>query len=490
MDNSTYSHEIPRLISPPAHIHLMGICGTGMGSLAGMFHSKGYRVTGSDQAVYPPMSDFLRNLGIPIMEGYRASNLQPRPDLVIVGNVIRRTNPEAVELEKSGIPYVSMPLAVTHYFARDKTRIVVAGTHGKTTVTAMIAWILASAGRDPGFMIGGLPKNFGLNHRVTDGSVFVIEGDEYDTAYFDKRPKFLHYSPGIGVITSCEFDHADIYDNFDQIREQFRLFAGLIPKEGRLVAFVDDVNVRAIAEACRGPVVTYGFSSVVQWSVTDATPSDGGFSVVLTNHGMKVAAGRLAVIGMHNVLNAVAAVAACVQVGLDPQEALDSLASFQGVRRRQEILGEYRGITVIDDFAHHPTAVHVTCSGVKAAFPGRRLVAVFEPRTNTSRRAFFQNLYASAFSDADLVLIRTPRDVEDVPRSDRFDSERLARDLCTQGKEARAFGDTEEILHFLLSNLRQGDVVLIMSNGSFDDLCRNLQKSLQEACHEGSNSLR
>ncbi len=490
MDNSTYDLEIPRLISPRAHIHLMGICGTGMGSLAGMFHSKGYRVTGSDQAVYPPMSDFLSNLGIPILEGYRASNLQPRPDLVIVGNVIRKTNPEAVELEKSGIPFVSMPLAVTHYFARDKTRVVVAGTHGKTTVTAMIAWILASAGRDPGFMIGGLPKNFGLNHRVTDGSVFVIEGDEYDTAYFDKRPKFLHYNPSIGVITSCEFDHADIYDNFDQIREQFRLFAGLIPREGRLVAFADDANVRAITEICRGSVVTYGFDSVAQWSVTDAIPSDGGFSVVLTNRGVKVAAGRIAVIGMHNVLNAVAAIAAGVEVGLDPQEALDSLASFQGVKRRQEILGEYGGITVIDDFAHHPTAVHVTCSGVKAAFPGRRLVAVFEPRTNTSRRAFFQNSYASAFSVADLILIRTPRGVEDVPRSDRFDSERLARDLCSQGKEARAFGDTEKILHFLLSNLRQGDVVLIMSNGSFDDLCGNLQRGLQEAYHEGSNSLR
>jgi UDP-N-acetylmuramate: L-alanyl-gamma-D-glutamyl-meso-diaminopimelate ligase len=461
-----------------------------MGSLAGMFHSKGYRVTGSDEAVYPPMSDFLRNLGIPILEGYRASNLQPRPDLVIVGNVIRKTNPEAVELEKSGIPFVSMPLAVAHYFARDKTRVVVAGTHGKTTVTSMIAWILSYAGRDPGFMIGGLPKNFGLNHRVTDGPVFVIEGDEYDTAYFDKGPKFLHYSPCIGVITSCEFDHADIYDNFDQIREQFRLFAGLIPKEGRLVAFTDDENVRAITEACRGSVITYGFGSAAHWSVTETIPSNGGISVILTHHGVKVAAGRLAVIGMHNVLNAVAAVAACVQVGLDPQEALDALASFQGVRRRQEILGEYGGITVIDDFAHHPTAVHVTCSGVKAAFPGRRLIAVFEPRTNTSRRAFFQNSYASAFGAADLILVRAPRGVEDVQRSDRFDSEKLAQDLCSQGKRALAFGDTEEILHFLLSNLRQGDVVLIMSNGSFDDLCRNLQRGLQEAYHEGSNSLR
>ncbi len=478
------------LLEPPAHIHLMGICGTGMGSLAGMFHTKGFRVSGSDQAVYPPMSDFLRDLGIHVLEGYKPSNLIPKPDLVVVGNVIRKINPEAVELERSGIPYISMPRALKRYFARGKTRIVVTGTHGKTTVSSMIAWILFKAGLDPGFMIGGLPRNFPRNHRVGNGSLFVIEGDEYDTAYFDKQPKFLHYCPHVGVITSCEFDHADIYANLERIKDQFRVLVRLIPDGGALIAFGGDPVVKEIAADSKVPVCLYGEGPRMEWSVESLERAQTGIAVSIARWGRKVASGTLPVIGHHNVLNALAAVAASNNGGVDPQTALDALTSFQGVKRRQEIVGEHAGILIIDDFAHHPTAVQATCSGVKAAFPSRRLVAVFEPRTNTSRRSIFQTQYACAFGSADLAVIREPRDVETLAVDDRFDSQRLAEDLKASGKDARAFESTDAILQFLLEDLRRGDVVLIMSNGSFDNLGRNLLASVREAGDEGSDSLR
>ncbi|MBI5252738.1 MAG: UDP-N-acetylmuramate:L-alanyl-gamma-D-glutamyl-meso-diaminopimelate ligase [Desulfomonile tiedjei] len=483
------NNNAPRL-EPPAHIHLMGICGTGMGSLAGMFHSQGYRVSGSDQAVYPPMSDFLKELGIQVLEGYKASNLSPRPDLVVVGNVIRKTNPEAIALDRSAIPFTSMPMALKQYFAADKTRIVVSGTHGKTTVSAMIAWVLFKAGLEPGFMIGGLPKNFAQNHRVGNGSLFVIEGDEYDTAYFDKHPKFLHYCPHLAVITSCEFDHADIYADLDSIKDQFRALVRLIPADGAIIAFGGDETVREIVQGSEAPTFIYGEGPLMDWSVGGVSLVDRGISVTVSNRGRKVASGTLPVIGRHNVLNAVAAIAASAKVGVDPQVALDALGLFQGVKRRQETIGEHAGITVIDDFAHHPTAVEVTCSGVKTEFPLRRLVAVFEPRTNTSRRAIFQKQYASAFGSADLILIREPRDTENIPLQDRFDSQRLAEDLRSIGKNACAFESTDAILQFLTANIHRGDVVLIMSNGSFDNLGRNLLARVREVDHEGSDTLR
>jgi UDP-N-acetylmuramate: L-alanyl-gamma-D-glutamyl-meso-diaminopimelate ligase len=481
--------EVPQLKSG-AHVHLMGICGTGMGSLAGMFHSKGFRVTGSDQAVYPPMSDFLKELGIPVLEGYRASNLTPKPDLVVVGNVIRRTNPEAMELEKSGVPYASMPVALTQYFAESKRRIVVTGTHGKTTVSAMIAWILFKAGLDPGFMIGGLPRNFSQNHRIGDGSFFVIEGDEYDTAYFDKQPKFLHYCPDIAVVTSCEFDHADIYEDLESIKAQFKTLVSLIPVDGHVIAAGGQQAVSEIAAASKARVSSYGSDPNMDWSVKLLQLAPNGISVTISNEGFEVATGTLPVIGYHNILNAVAAVAAGTKVGVAPQIALDALGLFQGVKRRQEIIGSLGGLTIIDDFAPHPTAVDVTCSGLKAQFPDSRLVAVFEPRTNTSRRAIFQQQYVSAFGSADLVLVRNPRDVENIPETERFDSKRLAEDLKSLGKCAQAFGTTDAILHFLSANIQSGDVVLIMSNGSFDNLGRNLLARVREAGDEGSNSLR
>ncbi|MBM3300211.1 MAG: UDP-N-acetylmuramate:L-alanyl-gamma-D-glutamyl-meso-diaminopimelate ligase, partial [Deltaproteobacteria bacterium] len=328
-----------------------------MSSLAGMFHERGHKVTGSDEGVYPPMSDFLSNLGIPVADGYSPANLHPRPDLVVVGNVIRRTNPEAMELARLGIPYTSMPDALVRYFLRDKTRIVVTGTHGKTTVSAMIAWILFNEGLDPGFMIGGLVKGFGSNYRLGNGELFVVEGDEYDTAYFDKRPKFLHYAPHIGIITSCEFDHADIYESLDQIKGQFCLFAGTIPQNGALLAFGGDPVVLELVSYPNGRVQTYGLDLNMHWSVKGVRPCDAGIGGEVLNNGRRVASGTLPLIGVHNMLNALGALAVCEKAGVAPQSSWDALGSFPGVHRRQELLAEVAGVLVMDDFAHHPSAV-------------------------------------------------------------------------------------------------------------------------------------
>jgi UDP-N-acetylmuramate: L-alanyl-gamma-D-glutamyl-meso-diaminopimelate ligase len=451
-----------------------------MGSLAGMFHERGHTVTGSDQEAYPPMSDFLSSLGIPVAQGYSPANLHPQPDLVVVGNVIRRTNPEAIELERLGIPYTSLPGALARYFVCDKLRIVVTGTHGKTTVSAMIAWILCKEGLDPGFMIGGLLKNFRTNYRLGRGEFFVIEGDEYDTAYFDKRPKFLHYAPHIGVITSCEYDHADIYQSLDQIKGQFGNFAAMIPQDGALIAFAGDSAVREIISHPNGRVRTYGLGPDMNWSVVGVRLGHRGTGVQVLHRGREVVSGTLPVFGVHNILNALAALAACEIAGVPPNKAMDALCSFQGVHRRQEILGEIAGVLVMDDFAHHPSAVRETCGAVRSQFPGRRLVAVFEPRTNTSRRAVFQDAYVSAFPNADLIVLRDPRDPDKFPDGDRFSSHRLSTDLRSRGKEAHAFSDTEAILDFLLQQVEEGDVVLIMSNGSFDNLGVRLLDRLRE----------
>ena len=473
-------HSEPPLPETAAAVHLLGICGTGMASLAGMFHERGYRVSGSDQAMYPPMSDFLAEMGISVREGYRATNLTPRPDLVVVGNVIRRTNPEAIEVEKAGVPYVSMPEALNRYFIGDKTRIVVGGTHGKTTLSSMIAWILFAEGKDPGFMIGGIPGNFLRNHRLGEGPFFVVEGDEYDTAYFDKRPKFLHYDPDIAVVTSCEFDHADIYESLDQIVEQFRAFAGMVPRDGCIIACGDDARVRNIIKGCEAPVQVYGFKGPVDWSADEVAYHAGGIAATIMHRDRSVARGTLPLTGSHNLLNAVAAIAVAARVGIQPQAAMDALTAFQGVKRRQEVLGEEQGILVIDDFAHHPTAVHVTVAGVRSRFPERRLIAVFEPRTNTSRRSLFQQQYVSVLLAAHVIVARSPRDVDKLPEGDRFDSFRLAEDLRGRGRSAQAFADTDAILDFLAQKLKAGDVVLIMSNGSFDNLGTRLMEALKE----------
>ncbi|MDK9709170.1 MAG: UDP-N-acetylmuramate:L-alanyl-gamma-D-glutamyl-meso-diaminopimelate ligase [Desulforhopalus sp.] len=471
------------LNSAPAkikHVHLMGICGTGMAALAGMLQQSGYTVTGSDNHVYPPMSVFLSSLKIPVQSGYDGKNLQPAPDLVIVGNVITRKNPEAVALAEMAIPYLSFPQALAYFFIQSRTSLVVAGTHGKTTTCSLLATSLYKAGLDPSFMIGGIVRQFGTNFRLGNGRFFVAEGDEYDTAFFDKESKFLHYRPHVAIITSLEFDHADIFADLAAIKKAFRKFVALLPKDGLLVAHLDDPNVAEIAAEAPCTVHGYGFSRERTWAIDDLHTENNATLFRVLKNGSPWKQMTVNLSGRHNALNslAVCAVLDHLQVRF---EAIDAgLRGFEGVKRRQEVRGIENGITVIDDFAHHPTAVKETLDGLKAAYPGQRLIAVFEPRTNSSRRAVFQKDYVLAFDAADLVLLREPLPIDGLSADELFSSERLANDLVNERNlTAEALPETDAILKRLISLLRQGDVVAILSNGGFDNIHERLLEQLK-----------
>jgi len=462
------------------HLHLLGICGTGMAALAGILKELGHLVTGSDEHVYPPMSTFLEGLGIPIQNSYRPENLKPRPDLVVVGNVIRRENPEAQAVEGLGLPRLSLPEALNRFLVGDRQSLVVAGTHGKTTTTALLAWLLFATGRDPGFMVGGLAKNFASNYRVGQGPYVVLEGDEYDTAYFDKTPKFIHFQPHVAILTSVEFDHADIYQDLDKVVEAFHAFLTRMPPTSRLLAWGDAPLVRQVCQQSACPVSFYGLEDGAPWRAENIAPGAGGMHFTVHREGREWGRFCTPLLGSHNVLNSLAALAAMAEVGAGPEELAPALQSFRGVKRRLETAGEYRGILVLDDFAHHPTAVAATLSAVRQGYPGRRLVAVFEPRTNTSRRAIFQEPYAQAFDAADVIVVREPPDLWKVPEGERFSSAQLAADLTARGKRALAFPDTDQLLAGLLPLLQPGDLTLIMSNGDFDHLVPRLCQALGE----------
>jgi len=456
----------------------MGICGTGMAGLAGMLREKGYRVTGSDRDVYPPMSELLAELRIPVATGYRPGNLHPAPDLVIVGNVITRENPEALALSRLGLSYLSFPQALRHFAFRTRRSVVIAGTHGKTTTSSLTAWILECAGMDPGFMIGGIPGNFQAGFKLGKGPFFVIEGDEYDTAFFDKGPKFLHYAPWAAILTSIEFDHADIYRDLDHVIGSFEMFVDLIPEEGRLIANWDDPVVRSVAGRAKCPVLGYGFSKNAPWRAATVDRSGGMTRVEVRNPGGTMTL-ETPLYGRHNISNLLSAIALSDFLSV-PKPALRKAArGFKGVRRRQEVIGECRGVLVLDDFAHHPTAVRETVRAVRDRYPDRRLVAVFEPRSNSSRRNIFQSEYAGAFGGADRVMVPEPSMTEKIPAAERFSSSRLARDLRKRGITADAFPDAGALLAALVRETRDGDVVLVMSNGAFDNLPRRLMASLE-----------
>ncbi len=460
-------------------IHIMGICGTGMAALAGMLKHKGFTITGSDANVYPPMSEMLQKLGIQPCCGYAADNLADRPDLVIVGNTIRADNPEAVELGRLGLPYLSFPQALFRFFIRNRISLVVAGTHGKTTTCSFLASALFHGDLDPSFMIGGIVQEFNANYRIGSGNYFISEGDEYDTAFFDKESKFLHYRPQFGIITSVEFDHADIFADLEAIKSSFRKFVSLFPEDGLIICHLDDPNVREVTADAPCEVQGYGFGPENHWRIESIQPGGEFTRFDVTRQDQKWSELTVKMAGRHNCLNALAVAALLSHIGLAPSQINDGLSRFGGVKRRQEVRGVENGITVIDDFAHHPTAVSETLAALRTGYPERRLVVVFEPRTNSSRRSIFQNQYVHSFDSGDCILVREPVPLDNIAAQDHFSSARLASDLRKRGLEATSFSTTDTILDRLEQLLKPNDVVAILSNGGFDNIHERLLARLQ-----------
>ena len=456
------------------NIHIVAVCGTGMGALACMLQEMGYRVTGSDQKVYPPMSTFLESKGISLFDGFAAKNIPADTDLVIIGNAVRKDNPEALETDLRGLPFCSMPQAINHFAADGKKILLVTGTHGKTTTASLAAWVLHHAGADPSFMIGGILKNFDSNYRLGKGEVIVIEGDEYDTAFFDKGPKFLHYSPHIAILTSIEFDHADIYRDLDHVREAFETMASGILPESLLLAFDQSSDIDRVATTAPCRVERYGASPEASWRFETPAFHSSGTSFRFCRGNRHIADFETPLLGAHNLANITAVIAAARHLGLSIEAIDAALRTFTGVKRRQEVRGIKGGVTVMDDFAHHPTAVRETLKALKPAAVGGRLIAVFEPRTNSSMRDVFQEAYGEAFGEADLICIRQPPLLEKIPEGHRFSSQALVEDLTRRGKRAFFFPDTDAILDYLAKEARIGDLVLIMSNGGFDNIHERL----------------
>jgi UDP-N-acetylmuramate: L-alanyl-gamma-D-glutamyl-meso-diaminopimelate ligase len=449
-------------------VHLVGVCGTGMGSLAGLLAEAGYEVGGSDQSVYPPMSTMLRDKGIRVLDGYRPEHLDDRPDLVVVGNIAARSNPEAAAAAERGIPYLSMPQAIGRLFLEGRHPIVVAGTHGKTTTSGLMAWMLTSAGRDPSFLVGGVLVNFGRSYGLGKGEDFVIEGDEYETAFFDKGPKFMHYRPRTGILTSVEFDHAEMYADLDAVKEAFRRFAALVPPDGTLVFCRDDPNVREVVGArSGGPSVSYGIDGGAVWEGRVLAIDPDGMEIGITEGGRRFGRFRSPMTGLQNLRNILAVAAAARARGLDAAAFGEGLRTFAGVKRRQEIRGVARGVVLLDDFAHHPTAVRLTLGGIRERYRGRRIWALFEPRTNTTRRSVFQEEYARSFDDADRIVIAAVDHPERAPEGQRFSAERLVEGLRERGKNARYIPGVPEIVATVAGEARPDDVVVVMSNGAF-----------------------
>lgn len=465
--------------TPAKTIHLIGICGTGMGSFAGLLKAAGHKVRGSDENVYPPMSDKLAAWGIPVASGYRPENLEPTPDLVVVGNVIKRNNPEAMAVVERGLTATSFPAALGELFLEHKHSVVVAGTHGKTTTTSLVAWLLTAAGRDPGLLVGGVPGNFGEGFRLGHGEHFVVEGDEYDTAYFDKRPKFLHYRPRTAVLTSLEFDHADIYPNVEAIEAQFDKLVELVPNNGRIIACASAPRIMERVARSQAPVETYTAQPELQatWHARDLEQSERGASFALFHERIRVGRFELPLWGRHNVENAIAAIAVAISAGLSVAEVREGLLAFRGVERRQTVRAEIDGVRVIDDFAHHPTAVKETIAALRARFPTGKLWAIFEPRTATSSRKYFQDLYATAFDEADQVVIAGVGRKE-LAAEERLDTETLAKSIGARGRPARHVAAVEAIVGLLVEEARPGDTLLLMSNGGFGGIYQKLEQAL------------
>ena len=450
-----------------------------MGTLACMLAQRGYEVTGSDIAAYPPMGEQLREAGIDVLLGFSPDHLKAvRPDLVVIGNAVRADNEEAVAVLDQGIPYLSFPDAVHYFFIRGKHSVVATGTHGKTTTTSLIGWILTHAGRDPSVLIGGVAENFGLSYRLGSGDEFVIEGDEYDTAFFDKTPKFLHYAPKTLLLTSCEFDHADIYDSLEQIQQSFVDLVKLMPEDGRIVAATDNQAVRQIVEGARASVEGYGFQEEATWKVSDVTFDSEGTSFNVWSGGERLGRVVAPMHGRHNLENILGSIAICTGLGIEFDAIVAALREFKGVRRRQQVRGTEAGVTVVEDFAHHPTAVRETLAAMRARFPDHSLWAIFEPRTNTSRRRFFENDYIEAFSGADHVVLAGVYQPEKIDEADRFRPDRVVEELRDRKVDAYYEPKIEAIIDLVAQKNRSADVALIMSNGDFNNIYDRLLKRL------------
>jgi UDP-N-acetylmuramate: L-alanyl-gamma-D-glutamyl-meso-diaminopimelate ligase len=443
-------------------VHFVGICGTAMASAAAAMQEEGFQVSGSDQNVYPPMSTFLAERGIAVMNGYAEKNLDHKPDLVVIGNAISRGNPEAeIALERK-LRYCSLPELLKEFFIRGKRSLVVTGTHGKTTTTSLLTWVFERAGLDPSFLIGGIPNNLGQGARFTDSEFFIIEGDEYDTAFFDKRSKFVHYLPEVVIINNVEFDHADIFENLAVIQTSFKRLINLVPRNGLLLANGDDANIAPLLNIKHCPMARFGFgeSNARRAANLDL---DGARSIFELD-GERY---EISLIGELNVRNALAVVCCALHCGFHPEQIRAAFKTFTGIKRRMEIRGEAGGITVIDDFGHHPTAIRETIRALRVRYPGRRLWAIFEPRTNTTRRNVFQTELAEALALADAVVVSQVARLELLKPEERLDPARLMQEIGAGDRPAAYLATVEEIIEHLGAQARPNDVVCVFSNGGF-----------------------
>ena len=467
-------------------IYMVGICGTGMGNLAMMLKKQGYNVIGSDLNVYPPMSTVLENAGVKILQGYKEDNIKELPDIAIIGNVVRRDNPEAQLLINKGVKYYSMPQALSEFFFKDKTTVVVTGTHGKTTTSFMAAWLLENAGKKPGFFIGGVPKDFETMGRPAQGDYFVIEGDEYDTAFFDKAAKFFHYKPQYLIINCIEFDHADIYPDLQSIKNAFGKLISMMPTDGVIIYNAQDNNIKDLLHLAKCKVVSFSADGktkadyqasnlkIVHGDIVKNTEPKLNFD--MTSNGNKELF-TLGVPGVHNVLNAVAVIALSHEMGLSTETTKKALSSFKGVKRRQEVYGVAGGRIIIDDFAHHPTALSYTIDAIKEWYYPRKVWCLFEARSATSRTNILQNEVIEALSKAEKLILPPVNQPERVEESKRFNPEYVCKVLRDRGVDARTLAGVDEIVDYLSKNTASGDVILIMSNGGFGGIYEKLMKA-------------
>jgi UDP-N-acetylmuramate: L-alanyl-gamma-D-glutamyl-meso-diaminopimelate ligase len=457
----------------PRKFHFLGICGTAMGSVAAALCERGFKVTGSDENIYPPMSIFLEQRGIALNAGYRAENIPKDVDVVVVGNAIKRGNPEVEAVLNRKLFYLSLPEVLKNYFLRGRHNLVVTGTHGKTTTTALLAWIMEKAGHKPAFLIGGIPKNLGQGARLNDSKHFVIEGDEYDSAFFDKRSKFIHYLPELLIVNNIEFDHADIFKDLDEIKLSFRRLLNIVPQNGMVLLNGDDPNCVEVAKDCLAQMIEVGFSKNCAQRIRDVAYSDKGSRFKLGEKTFEVP-----LIGEFNVRNAAMAATAARFYRVSDAKIDNALKNFSGIARRQEVRGEARGVKVIDDFGHHPTAIAQTLTALRHRYPGHRLWAIFEPRSNTTRRAVFQQQLPDALKLADGVFIAEVAKLEQIPEKERLHPEAVVRAIADSGRPAFYEANADAIVDRIVPMLQAKDVVTVFSNGGFDNIHEKLLAKL------------